>query len=73
MVVVGIAAFLAGIAISEYYNRRIQKIISRYTRRPTQQRKKKAETYTQSGTELVRQGSRVGRKIGEQNENRSED
>ncbi len=73
MVVVGIAAFLAGIAISEYYNRRIQKIISRYTRRPTQQRKKKAETYTQSGTELARQGGRVGRKIGEQNENRSED
>lgn len=65
--VAGIAGFLAGLAISEYYNRRIQKLIvgMREARRaPRTQRPPEAGPYTQDDMRLMRAGYRVGRRTG---------
>lgn len=65
--VAGIAGFLAGLAISEYYNRRIQKLIvgMREARRaPRTQRPPEAGPYTQDDMRLMRAGYRVGRRVG---------
>lgn len=65
--VAGIAGFLAGLAISEYYNRRIQKLIvgMREARRaPKTQRPREAGPYTQDDMRLMRAGYRVGRRVG---------
>lgn len=65
--VAGIAGFLAGLAISEYYNRRIQKLIvgMREARRaPRTQRTPEAGPYTQDDMRLMRAGYRVGRRAG---------
>ncbi len=66
MVVVGyILIFVAGLAISEYYNRRIQRIITRQTaRRPAPPRRQASGPYTQADMELMRDGYRVGHKTG---------
>lgn len=66
MVVVGyILIFAAGLAISEYYNRRIQRIITRQAeRRPALPRRQAMGPYTQADMELMRAGYRVGHKTG---------
>ena len=64
MVAVGIvAAFLAGLAIAEYYNRRIQRIIERGYQRPTQQSRREG-LYTPEDLEMMRAGYRVGKRTG---------
>lgn len=60
-----ILIFVAGLAISEYYNRRIQRIITRQTvRRPAPPRRQASGPYTQADMELMRDGYRVGHKTG---------
>lgn len=68
MVAVGIVGFLVGLAISEYYNRRIQKIITRQQLAHPTPHRRTAGPYTQQDMELMRQGYRVGRKMGGNNE-----
>ena len=72
MVVVGyILIFVAGLAISEYYNRRIQRIITRQAERHLAPPRRQATgPYTPEDMELMRAGYRVGHKtVGNMHEN----